>query len=235
MRRACFWLFAAGVGLGAGGLISQAQEKPPAPKTGAAEVKVEELPSGPERREWEAIRKRHPHAKQGDWVLKRGWGPPAGCMGPFGPQHCFMRRCRENGALSLDWAQVWFSNNEVAEYNEGTGPARLPEEVLQAPRLTPEQAWTRVLQAIQALGAEAPRDYSQPERPVLRHVQDGDRVRLVYQFSPLHTTRRVSVDALNGDVGDVTLSFLGAHFLDPKDPLRVFHPYTWVPTKPPVQ
>jgi hypothetical protein len=196
------------------------------------DIPVEDLQPGRQRDEWEVVPKRHPHGREPGWVLKVGWSVPRGCTtlgGGLGD--CFMRVCPTNGALTLDWAQVEVSGDRVTHFESGKG--QLPRSLTRPPDMAPEAAWTRVVQALQSAGAEIPEEYGQPPA-TLRLAEDRmgrhRRIRLVYQFAPEGTSRRVSVDTQTGEVGGIALAYLGAQFLDPKDPLRKLG--GWKPTVP---
>ena len=65
-----------------------------------------------------------------------------------------------------------------------------------------------------------------PDKDEGRSMRLG-RGRLCYEFAPENTTLVISVDVNSGEVGGLTLSYLGAHGLNTDDPLRVFLPFTW--------
>lgn len=197
------------------------------------EVRVEDLPPGQLRLEWEVVRKRHPHGQEPGWVYKPGWSVARGCT-TLGSDlgHLFQRICPTNGALMPDWAQTSVVDGQVDFYEMGSG--KVPKALTQVPAMSAADAWSRILQAIKGKGAVVPASFSQPS-PTLRILKDSGRsrhLRLVYQFAPKGTTRVISVDTLTGEMGGLTLSYLGAQGFASDDPLRKFYAGEWIRTTP---
>jgi hypothetical protein len=199
-----------------------------------APTPVEKLPAGPERQGWEIVKSRHPHAALPGWTYMPGWSPPQGCIvGLPGPKYCFIRILPENGALSLDSAMASVDPKHGVFYSPQQGPRRLPVALHQKPRLSADQAWQRVLEALRRLDISVPEGFKPRSSPVLR-VRDGEPLRLVYQFAT-DSPWRVNVDVRTGEVGGLELAYLGARAFGPPDPLVEFPSDTWVATQPPVR
>lgn len=189
------------------------------PEAGAAvqrdAVRVEQLPAGEASVAWGVARERHPRAGLAGWYYAPGWGLPHGCIPPTGTFYTFVRQCPENGAISLDWAIVAWEKGEL-KYSERSGPDPLPAEALQQPRLSVNQAWARIAAELADCGCTVPKQRPWRSAPRLRLVEDGKRIRLVYEFSPRYSHYVVCADAVSGEVGGLRMTYFGAGGLYPE-------------------
>jgi hypothetical protein len=225
------WIGSAAVAAGGSGL--RAGAAPTVPKFGWREtMPVDKLPTGYLRQEWEVVRARHPHAKLPGWVLRMDWGLARGRIGSS-RRRCFVRICPENGAQSLDWGEAELSRTDIERYSQGVGPDRLPKELLEVPRLTVVDAWSRVLQALLVRGAKLPSVNPPPQHPLLRLMAEKQQIRMVYEFAPGFSDDWVCVDTTTGEVGGVIITFQGDGPGHRDSPLDVLPPQ-WVSTEPPV-
>jgi hypothetical protein len=147
------------------------------------------------------------------WVYKPGWGTALGCTGPFAPRYFFVRICPQNGALTLDWAQVW-PDVRHEEYLQSVAPEPLPPQVEGSPAIPAGEARDRAWRELRACGCRLnPRRWCR-RPPVLRMVRDGSRIRLAYELYPEDSPRVVHVDAINGDVGGMRYASMAVHLSD---------------------
>lgn len=189
----------------------------------AERMSVDRLPEGEFRTAWEAVKQLHPHAQQGRWVVARH--APVNLsdtnLDLREEVYYFTRLCPENGADSLDTAEVWFVRGD-AKYKGITGPDTYPKEVLKAPRFTYRQGWWHAATELMSCGCDVGLNQPLASRPVLRIFPEEKGYRLLYEYFPKQSKWAISVDALTGEVGRLEPIVYGltVPMRDPLEPVR---------------
>ncbi|HLJ57399.1 MAG TPA: hypothetical protein VKT77_20340 [Chthonomonadaceae bacterium] len=195
------------------------------------------LPPGRLRVEWEYVRTHHPNGRFGEWYVY---------LSRFyflaGEQSYFERVVPENHAIAPDRASApAFVDGSVPAdlYQETVGPANLPAELRQRPRMSASQAWRRVKQALATFHV-LPEDYKLARKPELVILQDewnSDHLRLVWRFVPEKAHNWAIVDTSTGEVLAIGFPAPGDGIWTLRDPLEVLerHDLTWIKTLPEIR